>query len=130
MFKIALVAITAIYFVVPAHASTLPPVNTNVVNANKAAFVGSMITAQTSTLATQTIRQAVTPIVVEFRTISACETWISNIGSSTPGLVAKFAGNANGYGSVKLAADWEKYGYVAYIGGCVDITNGSVSLPQ
>lgn len=129
MFKLALVAITAAYFVVPAHASTLPPVNTNIVNANKAAFVGSMITAQTSSLANQVIRQSVTPLNVLFSNMAACETWVGNLGSIAPGLTAKFIGSGNGIGG-SLAASWDKYGYVGYVGGCVDTTSGTVSLPE
>jgi len=123
MFKIVLVAITAAYFVVPAHANSLPPVNTNIVNANKAAFVGSMITAQTNSTATEVIRQAVTPVNREFKNCEACNAWVANLDSSTPGLVAKFIGNGNGIGQ-NLETDWAKYGYIGYIGGCSDITTG------
>lgn len=123
MFKLALVAITAAYFVVPAHANSLPPVNTNIVNANKAAFVGSMITSQTSNTSTKTIRQAVTPVNREFKNCEACNAWVANLDLPNPGLVAKFVGNANGSGNL-LDADWTQYGYIGYIGGCSDITTG------
>jgi hypothetical protein len=129
MFKLALVAITMAYFVVPAQAASLPPVNTNIVNANKAAFVGSMITAQTNPTATEVIRQAVTPLTVEFRNIEACQAWLANLAGATPGVSATFIGNGNGAGK-NLDADWAKFGYIGYIGGCVDTTDGSVTLAQ
>ena len=129
MFKVILVAIAAFYFVVPAQASALPPVPTNIVNANKAAFVGSMITAQTNPLATEVIRQAVTPLTVEFRDFAACKDWLANLAGATPGVSATFIGNGNGVGK-NLDADWVKFGYIGYIGGYIDITNGTVTADQ
>ena len=112
-----------------ASATVLPPVNTNIVNANKAAFVGSMVTSQTNPTASEVIRQAVTPLNREFRDFAACENWLANLAGATPGVSATFIGNGNGVGRL-LDADWVKYGYIGYIGGCVDITNGSVTAPQ
>lgn len=112
-----------------ASATALPPVNTNIVNANKAAFVGSMITSQTNPTASEVIRQAVTPLTIEFRSIEACQAWLTNIASATPGVSATFIGSGNGVGKL-LDADWIKYGYIGYIGGCVDITDGSVTVAQ
>lgn len=130
MFK-ALLVVVSMWMVVGcdnANAAGLPAVNTNIVNANKAAFVGSMITSQTHNSGTVVIRQAVTPINREFKDFAACEAWVANLATPDSFLVARFIGEGNGQGK-NLATDWEKYGYVGYIGGCVDVTDGSVTTP-
>ena len=118
------------FMVMDANATALPPVPTNIVNAPKAQFIGSMITAQTNSTATQVIRQSVTPINPQFKDCEACNSWFENLSSSNPGLIAAFAGSGNGIGA-SLLGSWEKYGYVGYIGGCSDITTGlSCVVPE
>lgn len=130
MFKVILVAITVAYFMSTASAVSLPPVNTNIVNSNKAQFIGSMIVSQTNTTSTQVIRQAVTPINAQFKDCDACNAWAANLESANPGLIAAFVGSGNGIGA-SLPASWAKYGYVGYIGGCSDITTGaSCAAPE
>lgn len=129
MFKALLVVVTMV-FVSQANAASLPPVNTNIVNANKAQFIGSMITAQTNTTSTQVIRQAVTPLNPQFKDCDACNAWAANLESANPGLISTFVGSGNGIGA-SLPSNWAKYGYVGYIGGCSDITTGaSCLLPE
>lgn len=124
MFKALLVTMSALYLMNTASAASLPPANTNIVNAPKAQFVGSMIVSQTNTTSTQVIRQAVTPLNPQFKDCDACNAWTANLESANPGLIAAFVGSGNGIGA-SLPASWAKYGYVGYIGGCSDITTGA-----
>lgn len=125
MFKAILIVATVLAMGCDqASAVSLPPVNTNIVNANQAQFIGSMITSQTNSSGTQVIRQAVTPINPQFKDCDACNAWTASIASPSPGLVALFVGEGNGVGK-NMPSNWAKYGYVGYIGGCSDITTGN-----
>jgi len=101
MFKIALVAITAFYFVVPAQASALPPIDTRIVNAPKAQFIGSMITA-----APGKFNATVTPANPQFKDCAACNAWLDSATLNTS--AAKFTNSA-------VQAVWVTSGFLGYV---------------
>lgn len=112
MFKIVLVAITMAYFVVPAQASALPPIDTRIVNAPKAQFIGSMLTATPGKFAA-----TITPMNPQFKDCAACNAWLS--GSTLTEAIAKFT-------DTTMQTVWGTSGYFGYIGTCVDSTTGAV----
>lgn len=117
MFKVILVAITAFYFVVPAHASALPPIDTRIVNAPKAQFIGSMVTSASGKFAA-----TVTPANPQFKDCAACNAWLDSATLNTS--AAKFTNAA-------VQAVWVTNGFLGYVGDCVDSNTGlSCSVPE
>ena len=108
-----------------ANATVLPPVNTNIVNVNKAQFIGSMVTSNNDSSASKSIRQAVTPLNPQFKDCTACNQWLSDIAANTAGIAAKFVGSTS---ANNMQTSWGNTGYVGYIGSCTNILTGSSCL--
>lgn len=120
MFK-ALLVVVSMWMVVgcdsTANATGLPPVPTNIVNAPKAQFIGSMITANADK--TSLVPTTVTHVNAEFKDCSACNNWFTNSNGlpAVSGLAAKFT-------STTLQNSWSKTGFIGYVGSCVDSQTG------
>lgn len=114
------VFLAAIFFMVfqgSANASALPPVPTNIVNAPKAQFIGSMVTSASGKFAA-----TVTPANPQFKDCAACKEWLS--GATLTDNVAKFTNSA-------VSAVWDTAGFLGYVGDCVDSNTGlSCSVPE
>lgn len=112
MFKALLVVVTML-IVNQASATGLPAVNTNIVNASKAQFIGSMITANGEK--TSLVPTTVTHVNAEFKDCTACNTWFAS--SNVSGLAAKFT-------STTMQTSWGKSGLIGFVGSCVDSQTG------
>jgi len=101
-----------------ASATALPPVNTNIVNAPKAQFIGSMITSASGKFAA-----TVTPANPQFKDCAACTAWLD--GATLTDAVGKFTNTA-------VQSVWGTAGFLGYVGTCVDSTTGAVcsATPQ
>ena len=105
-----------------ANATSLPPVPTNIVNAPKAQFIGSMVTANADKL--NLVPTTVTPLNPQFKDCNACNNWLSNSIGVSSGLAAKFTNST-------LQTSWGKTGLVGFVGSCVDSQTGnSCAVPE
>lgn len=108
-FKVILVLLTMVY-VGHASATTLPPVPTNIVNLDKAQFVGSLVVANLNPNAANNIKPASDNLVVGFRDMAACQAFVDGFT-----LTFKIDGNAHS----TTQASWETQTYAVLVGGCV-----------
>lgn len=104
------------FIVMDANATVLPPVNTNIVNAPKAQFIGSMVTANNDSAGK--ITATATPLNPQFKDCAACNAWFGNSNGVASGLAAKFT-------STNMQTAWTRNGLVGFIGSCVDSQTGN-----
>lgn len=117
-----IVACLVFVIVGQANATSLPPVPTNIVNAPKAQFIGSMVTANADKL--NLVPTTVTPLNPQFKDCVACNNWLANSIGVSSGLTAKFT-------NATLQTSWSKTGLVGFIGSCVDSQTGNAcSVPE
>lgn len=103
-------------FVIPAFATGIA-VPTNIINAPKAQFIGSMVTVNNDSIGK--IPASVTALNPQFKDCAACNTWFNDSVAlpAVSGLYAKFtnAGTQKG---------WAANGAVGFIGSCVSSQTG------
>lgn len=112
MFKALLVVVTML--AMNQASATGVAVPTNIVNAPKAQFIGSMVTANGEK--TSLVPTSVTPINPQFKDCAACLKWLD--GSTVSAAVAKFT-------SATLQTSWGKTGLIGFVGECVDSNIGN-----
>ena len=121
----AVILAAAFFMMFQGHANaTTPAVPTNIVNAPKAQFIGSMVTANNDNIGK--INATATPLNPQFKDCAACNTWFANSNGlpAVSGIAAKFT-NTNPQKS------WAVGGYVGFIGSCVDSNTGnSCAAPE
>lgn len=111
MFKALLVLVTMVYM---GHANASGvAVPTNIINAPKAQFIGSMVTQIEGSI--QKISASVTPVNPQFKDCNACTNWLDNGTTAT----AKFT-------KTTTQSAWTSQGSLGFVGNCIDSQTGNI----
>lgn len=96
------------------HATTgVPAVPTNIINAPKAQFIGSMVTSIEGSI--QKISPSVTHVNPQFKDCNACMNWLDNGTTAT----AKFT-------KTTTQSAWTSQGSLGFVGNCIDSQTGGI----
>lgn len=106
MFKALLVVLTMAYV---GHASATTAVPTNIVNLDKAEFVGSLVLSNMNSQAVNNLKPTPVSFSRGFRTLEDCNEWAVN-----PTFDFKIVGTPHS----TTQASWETQSYMVLVGGC------------
>lgn len=122
LFAVMVIAMTLAF---SASATTEPVVNTNIVNADKAVFIGGILVANTSSGAIEQLRPVLIPVNTGFKTYADCKTfrddvaaWKFTTDAATTALSLHTGGDATKLNAASIFTSWQQFGYVGLLGKC------------